>query len=61
MELFIFGKEVGQLVNNFNSVSTIYSMIMKTVEPTNIGLMHIEKGGKLGYHHAPVPQLFIIV
>ncbi|HJV17276.1 MAG TPA: cupin [Bacillales bacterium] len=61
MELIKSIKEIGQAVTNFNSVSAIYSKIMKTVESTNIGLMYIEKGGKLGYHEAPVPQLFILV
>lgn len=61
MELFKFGKEISQVVNNYNSVSAFYSKITKTVEPTNIGLIHIEKGGVLGYHEAPVPQLFILV
>ncbi|MBS4192844.1 hypothetical protein KHA94_22195 [Bacillus sp. FJAT-49705] len=61
MEVFKFGKELGQAINNYNSVSAFYLKIMKTVEPINIGLMHIEKGGVLGYHKAPVPQLFILV
>ena len=61
MEVFKCGKELGQAVTNYNSVSAFYSKIMKSVEPTNIGLIHLEKGGVLGYHEAPVPQLFILV
>lgn len=61
MEIFKFGKEVGSAVNNYNSVSAFYSKILKTVEPTNIGLMYLEEGGTLGYHEATVPQLFILV
>lgn len=61
MKIFKFGKEIGQPVTNYNSVSAFYSKIMKSAEPTNIGLMHIEKDGVLGYNEAPVPQLFILV
>jgi quercetin dioxygenase-like cupin family protein len=61
MQVFKFGKESGQAVTNYNSVSAFYSKIMKSVGSTNIGLMHLENGGELGYHAAPVPQLFILV
>ena len=61
MKVFKFGREIGQAINNYNSVSSFYSKIMKTMEPTNIGFIEIEKGGVLGYHDAPVPQLFILV
>ena len=61
MKLYRFEKENGQEVHNYSSVSSFYTKIMKTVEPTNIGLMYIEKGGIIGYHEAPVAQLFIIV
>ena len=61
MKVFKFGKEMGQAVNQYHSISAFYSKLMKTEEPTNVGLMHIEEGGVLGYHEAPVPQLFILV
>ncbi len=34
---------------------------MKTEKPTNIGFINIEQGGIVGYHQAPVPQLFIVI
>ena len=34
---------------------------MKTESPTNIGFITIEQGGIIGYHKAPVPQLFLVV
>ena len=61
MKLFRFDKENGHEVRNYSSISSFYTKIMKTVEPANIGLMYIEKGGIIGYHEAPVAQLFIIV
>ena len=61
MEIFNFGKEVAQKINNYNSVSSFYSKFMKTESPTTIGFITIEQGGIVGYHKAPVPQLFLVV
>src|SRR5690606_33914937 len=61
MQLVNFGKAAGNKINNYDSILSTYSKIMKTEEPTNIGLIHIEKGGVVGYHQAPVPQLFVVV
>ncbi|MFJ5763166.1 cupin domain-containing protein [Neobacillus sp. NPDC093182] len=59
MRLFKVGE--GQTISNYNSVSAFYSKIIKTEEPTNIGFIDIEQGGIVGYHKAPVPQLFIVI
>lgn len=61
MQIFKFSKEEGHKISNFNSDSAFYSKLMKTEEPTNIGFIHIDKGGIVGYHKAPVPQIFIVV
>ncbi|KAA0944243.1 cupin [Sporosarcina sp. ANT_H38] len=61
MEILRFGKEIAQEISNYNSISAFYSKLMKTESPTNIGFIYIEKGGIVGYHKAPVPQLFLIV
>ncbi|WP_231589461.1 cupin [Bacillus sp. FJAT-27916] len=34
---------------------------MKTESPTNIDFITIEQEGIVGYHKAPVPQLFLVV
>lgn len=59
MQLFKIG--VGQRISNYNSVSAFYSKVIKTEEPTNIGFIDIEQGGIVGYHKAPVSQLFIVI
>jgi quercetin dioxygenase-like cupin family protein len=59
VQLFKLG--AGQKISNYNSLSAFYSKIIKTEEPTNIGFINIEQGGIVGYHKAPVPQLFIVV
>ncbi|WP_235864042.1 cupin [Sutcliffiella halmapala] len=61
MKILDFSKEIGSSIGNYNSISAFYSKIMKTQEPTNIGLIHIDQGGVVGYHEAQVPQLFIFV
>nr|WP_237389753.1 cupin domain-containing protein [Bacillus sp. USDA818B3_A] len=57
----MFKVGVGQRISNYNSVSALYLKILKTEEPTNIGFIDIEQGGIVGYHKAPVPQLFIVI
>lgn len=59
MELYIFNKEDSNEIGNYNSISAFYSKILKTEEATNIGFIHIDPDGIVGYHEAPVPQLFI--
>ena len=61
MEIIKFGKEIAQEISNYNSVSAFYSKLMKTTSPTNIGFINIEQGGMVGYHQAPVPQLFLVI
>lgn len=61
MEFLNFGKELAKEISHYNSVSAFYSKLMKTASPTNIGFIHIEKGGIVGYHKAPVPQLFLVI
>jgi quercetin dioxygenase-like cupin family protein len=61
MEILKYGKEMVQEISNYNSISSYYSKLMKTGSPTNIGFIFIEKGGIVGYHNAPVPQLFLVI
>ncbi|MGN4124744.1 cupin domain-containing protein [Lysinibacillus sphaericus] len=61
MEIYKFTMDVGKTIDNYNSISSFYTKIMKTVEPTNIGLIYIEPGGVVGHHEAPVPQLFVVI
>lgn len=61
MEVFNFGLKNRNKINSYNSVSAFYSKVLRTEEPTNIGFINIEKDGIVGYHEAPVPQLFFVV
>lgn len=61
MEFYKFNKEGSNEIGNYHSKSAFYSKIIKTEEATNIGFIHIEPNGIVGYHEAPVPQLFVVV
>ncbi|MEC0348064.1 cupin [Peribacillus frigoritolerans] len=60
MEFYRFDKEVGKNVSHFNS-NFIMSRIVKTEKPTQIGCMHLEANGIVGFHQAVIPQLLIVV
>ena len=61
MEILKFGKEIARKIGSYNSVSAFYSKLIRTEAPTNIGFIKIEQGGIVGYHKAPVSQLFLVV
>ncbi|WP_150267867.1 cupin domain-containing protein [Paenibacillus tepidiphilus] len=60
MKIYTFGQAAGQPIHAFDS-SFIMSRIVRTEEPAHIGCMHLEAGGHIGRHRAPVPQLLLIV
>src|SRR5699024_5159355 len=60
MELYKFGKEEGVQVSKFNS-DFVMSRIIQTDKPTNIGCMHLDENGIVGYHQAIVSQLLLIL
>ncbi|MEK4670067.1 cupin [Niallia sp. FSL R7-0271] len=60
MEFYKFDKDNGINVSKFNS-NFIMSRIIQTDQETNIGCMHLERNGIVGYHQAVVPQLLLIL
>src|SRR5690625_7893919 len=60
MKNYSFQKEVGRKVTKFNS-DFIMSRITQTKGKAQIGCMHLDKNGVIGYHQAVVPQLLLIV
>ncbi|EPD50284.1 hypothetical protein HMPREF1210_02855 [Paenisporosarcina sp. HGH0030] len=60
MEFYQFNKESGKQISKFNS-DFIMSRIIQTDKTTNIGCMHLDKNGIVGYHQAVVPQLLLIL
>lgn len=60
MEFYTFNKESGKKISQFNS-DFIISRIIETTKETNIGCMHLNQNGIVGYHQAVVPQLLLIL
>lgn len=60
MDFYIFTKEAGKKVTHFNS-DFIMSRIVTTDRPAQIGFMHLEENGIIGFHQAVVPQLLLII
>jgi len=60
MEFYKFSKDSGKRISKFNS-NFIMSRVIQTDKATNIGCMHLEKNGIVGYHQAVVPQLLIVI
>lgn len=60
MEIFTFGKKVGQVINHFDS-TFIMTKILNTKAEVRMNCMHLAEGGIIGYHKAVVPQLLLVV
>ncbi|MED1865294.1 cupin [Fictibacillus nanhaiensis] len=60
MKIFQFTKESGRHISKFNS-NFVMTRIAKTKNPAQIGCVHLEAGGVIGYHQAVVPQLLLVV
>lgn len=60
MEFYKISKDSGKKIFHFNS-NFIMSRVIQTDKTTNIGCMHLEEGGVIGYHQAVVPQLLLVI
>ncbi|MCM3759029.1 cupin [Sporosarcina aquimarina] len=60
MEIYHFKKETGKKITQFSS-DFILTHISITHKVANIGCMHLEENGIIGFHKAVVPQLLLIV
>jgi quercetin dioxygenase-like cupin family protein len=70
LDIFHFERELGKRIHNFDS-NFVMSRLSKqkdneTYQPMttgdiHIGCMYLERGDRVGYHQATVPQLFLVV
>lgn len=60
MEIFQFDKSSGKTVTHFNS-NFIMSKIIRAEYPVQIGCMHLEANGMIGFHQASVSQLLLVM
>jgi len=61
LEIYKFNKENGKKVEKYDSNLATYLKFIQTNEVANIGCMYIDPQGILGYHKAPIAQLFVVV
>ncbi|KJL05943.1 MULTISPECIES: cupin domain-containing protein [Priestia] len=61
MKIYTCSKEQGKKVEKYQSHLATYVKMAQTNEAATIGYMYIEGEGTVGYHEAPIPQLFIVV
>jgi quercetin dioxygenase-like cupin family protein len=60
MEFYKFSKDSGKRISKFDS-NFIMSRVIQTDKATNIGCMHLDENGIVGYHQAVVPQLLVVI
>ncbi|QED47941.1 cupin domain-containing protein [Cytobacillus dafuensis] len=60
MEIFRFDKSTGKYIDHYHS-NFIMSRIVKTEKASQIGCMHLDANGIIGFHQAVVPQLLLVV
>jgi len=61
MRLFRFDASAGHPITHFDSVGLVMSPIQRGEGQFQIGCMHLEAGGLVGFHQAVGPQLFLVV
>ncbi|MGH2516534.1 MAG: cupin domain-containing protein [Ktedonobacterales bacterium] len=59
--LFTFAASIGRPITHFGSTNLVMSPIQRGDGPFQIGCMHLDAGGLVGYHQAAGPQLFLVV
>ena len=61
MKIYRFDPQVGKEIEQFGSVKAIISRILHLEAGAVISSVYIQPEGKIGYHQAAAPQLFLLV
>jgi quercetin dioxygenase-like cupin family protein len=61
MKFFRFGPQVGRPITAFDSVNVVITPIQRAPGQVQIGCFHIGSQGRVGYHQAVGPQLFLVM
>ena len=61
MKLFQFGPQVGRPITAFDSANVVITPIQRAPGQVQIGCFHIGPRGRVGYHQAVGPQLFLVM
>jgi quercetin dioxygenase-like cupin family protein len=61
MKLLQFGPQVGRPISDFGSVNVMITPIQRAPGQVQIGCFHIGPQGRVGYHQAVGPQVFLVM
>lgn len=61
MKIYRFDEGVGEAISLFGSENFIFSKVVRTHADEKISYFHLGPNGKVGYHQAITPQLFLVV
>jgi hypothetical protein len=61
MRLFRFDPEIARSIDQYGSEGLKFAPVVGVDAHVHIGCMHLEAGGRVGRHPAPIPQLFLVV
>lgn len=61
MRVYNFAKEAGKSIDAFGSRQLLMSRILTAADSPHVGCMHLGENGLVGWHQAPIPQLFLVV
>jgi len=61
MRLFRFDPEIGRSIEKYGSEGLKFAPVLGVDAHVHVGCMHLEAGGRVGRHPAPIPQLFLVV
>ena len=61
MKLYQFGPQVGRPITAFDSANVVITPIQRAPGQVQIGCLHIGPQGRVGYHQAVGPQLFLVM
>ncbi|MHC4934120.1 MAG: cupin [Planctomycetota bacterium] len=61
MRLFRFDAEIGRSIEKHGSAGLKFAPVVGVDAHVHVGCLHLEAGGRIGRHPAPIPQLFLVV
>jgi hypothetical protein len=60
MRLYHFGPQAGRPISAFDSVNVVITPIQRAPGQIQVVCLHIEPQGRVGYHQAVGPQLYLV-
>jgi hypothetical protein len=61
MKIYRFDVDVGRAIDTFGSMNFILSRVVGLTAEARVSCFHLGSNGKVGYHQAVTPQLFLVM